>query len=79
MTKRINPLEAFTHVINGVTLLCRLECEAGERETRSEPGFESSAKLVHAYTEKGDDVAALLDEDQELEIECAFLEQEEEV
>lgn len=74
--QRISPTQTFVHVINEVTLTCQLDYEAGERQTRDDPGCEESATLVSACTESGDDITTLLGEDQVADIEISFLEQD---
>ena len=79
MTIRPSPLETFIHILGEVDLTCKIEYEQGERQTWDAPGCPESATLVSAHTEHGTDVTSMLTEDQVAEIECAFLEQEEEV
>ena len=74
--QRISPTQTFTHVLDGVTLTCQLDYEAGERETRSEPGVPQTATLVSATTPGGDDITPLLSDDHVADIETSFLEQD---
>ena len=73
---RPTPTQSFTHVLNDMTLKCEIDYEASERQTYDDPGCSQSATLVSACTPHGDDIAALLSEEQQMEIEGAFLEQD---
>ena len=74
--QRISPTQTFVHVINEVTLTCQLEYEAGERQTRDDPGCSERATLVSATTPGGDDITTLLSKDHVADIETSFLEQD---
>ena len=77
--QRIPATQTFIHVVDGVTLTCELDYEAGERETRDDPGTEECATLISAHTRRGDLVTTLLSEAQVMDIEGSFLEQEYEI
>lgn len=69
------PSQSFYYNLDGRDLMCSLDYEEAERETRYEPGIEANAELCTAL-ENGVDVYDSLSETEILEIEVAFLSQE---
>lgn len=69
--------QAFDYTLAGVDLACQIEYEAAERETHDEPG-EPAIVILHSAKVNGTDIYELLDDEQRIEIEGAFLIQGEE-
>ena len=77
--RRIKPTQTYYYTLNGVDLVCEIEFEAAEKQTRDEPGCPATAALESAHTAEGRvDVTGLISEEWAEEIEIAFLNQTEE-
>ena len=75
---RIKPTQSFQYVLNGVDLICQIDFESEEKQTRDEPGWPATATFEGACTNEGRiDVSGLITEDFAAEIEGAFLQQTE--
>lgn len=68
-------LEEFNYNLGDIALVCWVEYEAEEKQTRDEPGCPPSVTL-HIAEHLGEDIYKILSPEQIDAIEIAFLEQD---